>query len=177
MAQVLEIFPCWRHAINNMVAEDLAMEPGHPLPWYWPNPSGTLSHNELIRADSRFAPSQWETVLLCNDIGSHWLGASLESALVSTGFPQLLKNHWNSDLFQDHGKIIEFYEKFLKFVKMKKSWKNHWISDQLLMEKSLNSEIDIVLTKHIDKWICILHIHYLLIYHSSNEIGRLCKFP
>ena len=30
-------------------------------------------------ADSRFAPSQWET-LLCNDV-SHWLGASLESAL------------------------------------------------------------------------------------------------
>ena len=34
------------------------------------------------RADSRFAPSQWETALLCNDI-SHWLGASLESALLS----------------------------------------------------------------------------------------------
>ena len=32
------------------------------------------------RADSRFAPSQWETALLCNDV-SHWLGASLESAL------------------------------------------------------------------------------------------------
>ena len=31
-------------------------------------------------ADSRFAPSQWETVLLCNDV-SHWLGANLESAL------------------------------------------------------------------------------------------------
>ena len=33
-------------------------------------------------ADSRFAPSQWEMALLCNDI-SHWLGASLESALAS----------------------------------------------------------------------------------------------
>ena len=31
------------------------------------------------RADSRFVPSQWETALLCNV--SHWLGASLESAL------------------------------------------------------------------------------------------------
>ena len=29
------------------------------------------------RDDSRFAPSQWETALLCNDV-SHWLGASLE---------------------------------------------------------------------------------------------------
>ena len=29
---------------------------------------------------TRFVPSQWETALLCND-ASHWLGASLESAL------------------------------------------------------------------------------------------------
>ena len=32
------------------------------------------------RADSRCVPSQWEMALLCNDV-SHWLGASLESAL------------------------------------------------------------------------------------------------
>ena len=32
------------------------------------------------RADSRFAPSQWETALLCNDV-SHWSGANIESAL------------------------------------------------------------------------------------------------
>ena len=31
-------------------------------------------------SNSRFAPSQWETALLCNDV-SHWLGASLESAM------------------------------------------------------------------------------------------------
>ena len=35
--------------------------------WRW--------HNMEYRADSRFAPSQWETALLCNDV-SHWLGAS-----------------------------------------------------------------------------------------------------
>ena len=34
----------------------------------------------VIRANSRFAPSQWETALLCNDV-SHWLDASLEPAL------------------------------------------------------------------------------------------------
>ena len=33
------------------------------------------------RADSRFAPSQWETTLLCNDV-SHWLGENLESAML-----------------------------------------------------------------------------------------------
>ena len=36
----------------------------------------------LCQADTRFAPSQWETALLCNDV-SHWLGlgASQESTL------------------------------------------------------------------------------------------------
>ena len=41
--------------------------------------SGTLLR--LDRADSRFEPSQWVTVLLCIDV-SHWLGASLESTLL-----------------------------------------------------------------------------------------------
>ena len=36
------------------------------------------------------------------------------------GFPQLLKNHWNSDLFQDHEKkIIKFHGKISKVFKMK----------------------------------------------------------
>ena len=34
--------------------------------------------HSYIRADYRFAPSQRETALLCNDV-SHWLGAKLES--------------------------------------------------------------------------------------------------
>ena len=34
----------------------------------------------MLKADSRFAPSQWEMALFCND-ASHWLAASLESAL------------------------------------------------------------------------------------------------
>ena len=42
--------------------------------------STTLLTMHLAVADSMFAPSQWETALLCNDV-SHWLGASIESAL------------------------------------------------------------------------------------------------
>ena len=37
-------------------------------------------HLACFRADSRFAPSQWETALLCIAV-SHWLGANLSSAL------------------------------------------------------------------------------------------------
>ena len=54
------------------------------------------SHN--IRVDSRFAPSQWETALLCND-DSHWLGASLESAMNIIDTLYLI---WNSG----HGIIV-----------------------------------------------------------------------
>ena len=43
-------------------------------------PSRVSKRIPCFRADSRFAPSQWETASLCNDI-SHWLGANLESAL------------------------------------------------------------------------------------------------
>ena len=37
----------------------------------------------IARADSRFALSQWETKLLCNN-ASYWLSANLESALYYT---------------------------------------------------------------------------------------------
>ena len=57
-----------------------------PIFWSFYDPFHQQSwhpHIERIvckfRADSRFASSQWETALLCNDV-SHWLGASLESA-------------------------------------------------------------------------------------------------
>ena len=51
----------------------------HASVWY----CGIDSHlvSELLyRADSEFAPSQWEMSLQSNTI-SHWLGANLESAL------------------------------------------------------------------------------------------------
>ena len=43
----------------------------------------SISANQLHynMAHSRFAPSQWETALLCKDV-SHWLGANLESVLL-----------------------------------------------------------------------------------------------
>ena len=40
----------------------------------------SCSSSHVYRVDSRFAPSQWETALLCNDV-SHWLGANLEAVL------------------------------------------------------------------------------------------------
>ena len=49
------------------------------------------------RADSRFAPSQWETALLCNDV-SHWLGASpvLQYRVDHPWHPFQLPNHFET---------------------------------------------------------------------------------
>ena len=65
----------------------LCIETGPRSPWwnflYWQDDVFMLKlvqKDIWFRGDSRFALSQWETVLLCNDV-SHWLGASLESAL------------------------------------------------------------------------------------------------
>ena len=58
----------------------------------------------ILRADSRFVPSQWETVLHCNGV-SHWLGASLESALHTSNTltkPRTDKN-WSSNTYYKKG--------------------------------------------------------------------------
>ena len=51
-------------------------------------------HNLMrIGVDSRFAPSQWETALLYNDV-SHWLGASLELSLRISSLATSTDNPW-----------------------------------------------------------------------------------
>ena len=90
-------------------------------------PTRTLIETSFTRRLRRWSSSGRR--VLCSILKNFPL-----STVSKAGFPQLLKNHWNSDLFQDHGKIIEFHE---KFVKMQKSWKIQWILDQSLMEKSL----------------------------------------
>ena len=39
-------------------------------------------YTDYFKADSKFVPSQWETLLQGNVV-SHWLGANLESALTA----------------------------------------------------------------------------------------------
>ena len=104
LIQILQIF-LQQGPINNTSALD------HVMAWYHQAPSHYLTpvekdswhlmvsqgHNEFTelvlmsmtpgyqyRADSRFAPSQWETALLCNDV-SNWLGTNLKSALSMHG--------------------------------------------------------------------------------------------
>ena len=74
----------------------------------WLDCGDSMSNIYIGRADSWFEPSQWETVLLCNDI-SHWLGANMESALYwnasVVSFIELAINVWAQLLF---GKSIDY---------------------------------------------------------------------
>ena len=75
--------------------------PGSLSDSQWPpySPAGDITHtctHVHFKADSRLAPSQWETALLCNDV-SHWLGTSLESALHLCGTSGVFAqntDHW-----------------------------------------------------------------------------------
>ena len=57
-----------------------SMEPILPAPSRWRPSCGSLLSAHGIGADTRFAPSQCETALLCNDV-SHWLCTTPESSL------------------------------------------------------------------------------------------------
>ena len=72
----------------------------------------------IVRAESRFAPSQWETALLCNDV-SHWLGASLESALIVT--------ESNSYISRDHSNTPSHYLNQCWFIISRVHWHSHEI--------------------------------------------------
>ena len=59
------------------------------MKWFTCNQMGW--YKGYHRANARFAPSQWETALLCSNV-SHWLGASLESALYHECLNQMQLN-------------------------------------------------------------------------------------
>ena len=73
-----------------LCSSGLIVHPSRPTGYDYPNERKVnLKDSSLIdrylittkyRADSRFAPSQWETALLCNDV-SHWLNTSLKHTM------------------------------------------------------------------------------------------------
>ena len=77
----------WVHAQNDLCASHATenVVDCFPVPW-----------DRQFTADSRFAPSQWETPLLCNGV-SHWLGASPKSALVLGGMSLLAAGQFKTD--------------------------------------------------------------------------------
>ena len=75
----------WWSGIDGSVQDcSISIDNTLELLQYCPKTLICVTQHLWVGADSRFAPSQWETVLLCNNV-SHWWGASLEAALWVTG--------------------------------------------------------------------------------------------
>ena len=73
----LRLPPSWHLAVKfgrNDKCAHWKLKPG------WPFNNAGCYNRKYCRDVSRFAPSQWETALLCNDV-SHWLDASLDIAM------------------------------------------------------------------------------------------------
>ena len=133
--------------------------------WYY---SFALSQivNMAHRADSRFAPSQWETALLCNDT-SYWLDTSLESALgpkkkpiSPSTLPQCLatSSHHNRhrlprlaalhhDVVMATQQVVAVWEDILPFA-----IGGHW-QRTIWPGKGINSLMSAVTTT-VYKWVC-----------------------
>ena len=75
---------------------------------------GKVSVDCMDRADSRFAPSQWETTLLCNDV-SHWLGASLKSALMEWFLSIGRVKSDKIGAIWLHNAVVKFYNVFTQY--------------------------------------------------------------
>ena len=124
---------------------------------------GTIEY----RVDSRFAPSQWETALFCNDV-SRWLGASLESALIISVYPDSFSDEWV--LIRTYLFMRSAYAYMLGFRCFVK-WVNTWPAVFL--------DVDIVWhTRQWSKsvirhWICkYLHTY---IHSAKTKLITICR--
>ena len=94
----------------------------------------------VYMADFWFTPSQWETVLLCNDI-SHWLGASLALGLKSVS-------------------TVAFHQRGISSVGCA-CVNDEWCSEHLLPYIILFNPMGISIRKHI-------YTHDFLLTHTPH---------
>ena len=116
----------------------------------------------LCRADSRFAPSQWETPLLCNDV-SHWLGTSLKSAVIMVWcYPSICPSVWS--VKSPHSQYEHMSDFIGPFYKHRLTLIPPWISDYThyngWMKFPIQSQNSPFQSLKIGKWISNLH-HYM----------------
>ena len=69
--------------VNKQHSMPMGHGSGQVRPWHAAFPA-----KHELTADSRLAPSQWETWLQSNAV-SHWLGANLESVLTNSSIPRV----------------------------------------------------------------------------------------
>ena len=134
----------------------------------------------IFRVDSMFAPSQWETALLCND-DSHWLGVSLESALIlyieRCGLVQdcSITSTLIMVLLQSYTKPSRYGASiFLYFVTYKLLLSGIWKNlrpDLIIDSKSHKSSHSLNIAK------CVVKKLKLLLYMAGTSIAILPRQP
>ena len=81
------VVPYWGHTGQTTRQQGMVAGTEEERVYWWCSDEKFYLHTQFM-VDSRFAPSQWETVLLCSEV-FHWLGANLESALIYYHFSKL----------------------------------------------------------------------------------------
>ena len=89
------------------------------------------------RADSRFAPSQWETSLQSNAV-SHWLGANLESALMSwkNMGSQCSESIGHIVVLLNNGNILDFNSLWPSYA----TWSHGSLSTLVMLQHKVNTK-------------------------------------
>ena len=116
----------------------------------------------LYRDDSRFAPSQWETVLLCNEV-SHWLGTSQELALLYTwGICSCTIN--SITRFMSYGKIVSTVYDYGK-------WLFLWF------EFKIGPIVMTFITYGFTGSICVIYISFTMMSLSVRFAAAIPQLP
>ena len=122
------------------------------------------------RADSRFASSQWETVLLFNGV-SHWLGASLESALwwaaVSTPNGDVILTSWWRHQMETFSALLAFCVQKSPVFSLISTRINCWVNNRETGDLRRNRT-------HYDITVMRFQHHDLLANRNIKKIAFIC---
>ena len=78
-----------------------------------------------------------------------------------------VENHWNLDLFQDHGKNNWISSKVLEICKYKKKMEKSLNCGSVTHEKTLNSERDSIAQLH--EYICYILYMYIIYWYTIQQ--------
>ena len=159
---LLKVTPQCRSLHGNITIHSVAS------PW-WHNTNNLNKmfgrQPNIYRTNSRIAPSQWETALLCNDV-SQWLSPNLESALIYLN--SFINSH---SMSSSHKIVISCSGTVFVYVYVHSYGMTVWrllISSQC-WETSKNIEGWTTLTTRNSRH-CQMHFLIVRLYHFDSKI-------
>ena len=133
------------------------------------------------RADPRFAPSQWEAALLCNDV-SHWLGTGLESALcqASTWVTRCHITYVMNMIFKWNNALFMFvwiqYVQNSKVFQLTSIWEPSYLYFSMVVCYGMSAPSSLMLYVLLGTKLCIVFSNYRTIFIVSCYLMLLMIF-